>query len=126
MSDISVNEIVVNGVEYVRKDSVASTGPCINTDGLKYVICRTYSAGVHAGWLKTRNGKEATLLKARRLWYWDGAASLSQLAMEGVSKPQNCKFPCEVDSLNLTEVIEVLDCTEKGRKSIADVKVWSA
>ena len=52
----------------------------------KFVICRTYSAGVFAGFLESREGKEVVLTKARRLWYWDGAASLSQLAMEGTKK----------------------------------------
>ena len=51
----------------------------------KYVIVRTYSAGVFAGTLESKEGKEVILSNARRLWYWKGAASLSQLAMEGVT-----------------------------------------
>lgn len=89
-----------------------------------YVIVRTYSAGVFAGWLKSRKGKEVVMTKARRLWYWDGAASLSQLAMEGVKRPENCKFPCEVDRIVLTEAIEIIDCTDAARESIAGVPVW--
>ena len=54
-----------------------------------YFIVRTYSAGVFAGEIESRNGKEVVMRNARRLWYWDGAASLSQLAMEGVSEPEN-------------------------------------
>ena len=90
----------------------------------RYVIVRTYSAGVFAGTLESKNGKEVVLSNARRLWYWDGAASLSQLAMEGVSKPQNCKFPIEVAKVELTEVIEILDVTEAAKASIASVAVW--
>jgi len=52
----------------------------------KYVIVRTYSAGVFAGTLVSREGREVTLADARRIWYWDGAASLSQLAMEGTKE----------------------------------------
>ena len=89
-----------------------------------YVIVRTYSAGVFAGTLKKRNGKEITLSNARRLWYWDGAASLSHLAIDGVRKPQNCKFPQEVSEVILTEAIEILRVTKKAKKSIADVPVW--
>ena len=59
----------------------------------KYCMVRTYSAGVFAGTLKSRDGKEVVLNDARRIWFWDGAASLSQLATEGTTKPQNCKFP---------------------------------
>lgn len=90
----------------------------------RYVIVRTYSAGVFAGTLESRNGREVVLSNARRLWYWDGAASLSQLAVDGVSKPENCKFPCEVSHVELLEVIEILDVTEKARNSIAGVPVW--
>jgi len=89
-----------------------------------YVIVRTYSAGVFAGTLKERNGKETTLTDARRLWYWDGAASLSQLANEGVKKPDNCKFPAEVPEILLTEAIELLPCSDEAKKSIASVKIW--
>lgn len=91
---------------------------------MKYVIVRTYSAGVFAGNLESRNGREVILLNARRLWYWDGAASLSQLAMEGVRKPKNCKFPCEVNRVELLETIEILDVTEAAEKSIKDVPIW--
>lgn len=91
----------------------------------EYKIVRTYSAGVFAGELESKNGREVTLINARRLWYWDGAASLSQLAMEGVKKPENCKFPCEVKRVTLLEAIEILDCTEEARHSIASVPVWS-
>ncbi|MCK9504678.1 MAG: hypothetical protein M0Q95_10915 [Porticoccaceae bacterium] len=90
----------------------------------RYVIVRTYSAGVFAGTLESRNGKEVVMTNARRLWYWDGAASLSQLAMEGVKKPKNCKFPREVDRVELTEAIEILDCTDIARKSITGVPIW--
>jgi len=90
----------------------------------KYVIVRTYSAGVFAGTLESQHGRKVVLTNARRLWYWEGAASLSQLAMEGVSKPEKCKFPCEVSRVELLEAIEILDVTEKARKNIAEVPIW--
>ncbi|MCK4328755.1 hypothetical protein KAX02_02825 [candidate division WOR-3 bacterium] len=67
---------------------------------------------------------EVELKNARRIWYWDGAASLSQLAMEGVSKPESCKFPCEVTKITLTEAIEIIPCTQKAIDSIRSVKIW--
>ena len=91
---------------------------------LKYVIARTYSAGVFAGELVKRSGQEVVLQNARRLWYWSGAATLSQLAVEGTSDPQNCKFPCEVSRVELLQTIEILDVTDRARKSIAEVPVW--
>ena len=91
----------------------------------RYVIVRTYSAGVFAGYLKERKGQEVKLEKARRLWRWAGAASLSQLAVNGTSKPDECKFPCEVSMIELMNAIEILDCTPEAQESIEAVKVWS-
>lgn len=89
-----------------------------------YVIVRTYSAGVFAGNLESRDGKEVVLTNARRIWFWAGAASLSQLAMEGTSKPDECKFPVAVNRVILTEAIEILDVTSKAEQSIKAVQVW--
>ena len=90
----------------------------------KYVIVRTYSAGVFAGNLAKRNGKEVVLKNARRLWKWVGAASLSQLAMEGVTKPEECKFPREVTEVILLEAIEILDVSKEAEKNIKAVPIW--
>ena len=92
----------------------------------KYVIVRTYSAGVFAGELESRKGREVVLRNARRLWYWSGAASLSELATRGTSNPSQCKFPCPVDRVELLEAIEILDVTPAARKSIESVIIWSA
>ena len=117
-------EIEINKIKYVAKDSIKASTPSKSLKGKKYVIVRTYSAGVFAGYLDKRVGKESTILQARRLWYWKGAASLSQLAEEGVKFPNECKFPTEVSKIEVTETIEVLDVTEKARLSIASVPVW--
>jgi hypothetical protein len=119
------NELKINGKEYVLKTSIKESKTLAKSfKGKRYVIARTYSAGVFAGYLDKRVGQEATLLEARRLWTWQGAASLSQLATDGTSKPNECKFPCSVVQIDLTQVIEVLSVTEKARLSILSVPVW--
>src|ERR1035437_1136628 len=105
-----IETISINGVDYVRADSLTESAPTL--DGMKYVICRTQSAGVFAGYQESRTGQEVVLRKARRLWYWEGAASLSQMAQEGTSKPNSCKFPCEVDRVELLNAIEICDATK--------------
>jgi hypothetical protein len=89
-----------------------------------YVMVRCARAGVFAGYLVSRKGMEVELKQARRIWYWDGAASLSQLAQSGTSKPQNCKFPEPVDSITLTEAIEIIPISPIAQKSIDGVPVW--
>jgi hypothetical protein len=114
--------IKIDDVTYVREDAVRTPAP--NLKGIKYVIVRTYSAGVFAGWIESRTGQEVVMRNCRRLWYWDGACSLSQMAMEGVKKPENCKFSMLVDRQELLQAIEILDCTERAFKSIDEVVVW--
>jgi len=91
----------------------------------KYVIARTYSAGCFAGLLESRNGQEVVLTDARRLWYWEGAASLSELAVRGTSKPVKCKFPVAVPKVELLQVIEILHVTKDAEKSIKGVPIWT-
>lgn len=90
----------------------------------RYVIVRTYSAGVFAGVFVSRAGQEVVLANARRIWYWAGAASLSQLAIDGTSAPELCKFPAPVRRVELLQAIEILDCTDQARTSIEAVKPW--
>ena len=113
-------------ISKMNKKPLKKRGRKPKSVNLKYVLVRTYSAGVFAGYLESRNGREVVLRKARRIWYWDGAASLSQLAMEGVKKPQNCKFPCEVDRIELLEAVEIMDMPESARINIANVPIWTA
>lgn len=108
-------EIIINGEVYIKKNSKLS----------QYVIVRTYSAGVFAGYIESKDGQEVVMTNARRLWFWDGASSLSQLAIDGTCRPEKCKFPCEVDRILLTQVIEIINTTEKAEKSIKGVSVWA-
>jgi len=109
-----MKEVTIDGIKYSP----------INES--EYKIVRAQSAGVFAGYIESKDGQTVVMRNARRIWYWDGAASLSQLAMEGTSKPQNCKFPCAVDRVELFQVIEILDCTEKAKESIKAVPEWKA
>ena len=88
------------------------------------VIIRADRAGVFYGEIKERNSSEVVMTNVRRLWYWDGAASLSQLATEGVTRPGNCKFTVTVEEMTILGVIEIIPCTKKAEESIDSVAVW--
>ena len=118
-----MDEIEVNGKKYILASKV-KTGNRESIATKKYVMCRTENAGVFAGYLKSRNGREVVLQDARRIWYWKGAASLSQLAMEGTKNPADCKFACPVDEVLLTELIEMIPITQKAKSNIDAVKEW--
>ena len=122
--ETNINEVEINGTKYVRKDSVKTSELANQVNGLKLVMIRTYSAGIHYGYLKSREGKEAILLNSTRVWYWSGAASLSQLATDGTTKPNDCKLSVEVPEIILTESIEIIPMTEKAINNLNSVKKW--
>jgi hypothetical protein len=93
----------------------------------KFVIVRAAQAGCFFGEIESRPSETSVILKnARRLWYWSGAASLSQMAQEGVSDPRNCKFPPSVDRQEVIGICEILDATEACITSILGVPAWRA
>ena len=105
-------------------DTVA---PAVSNDHFigHYCIVRSARAGVFAGTVASRNGQEVCMTNARRIWYWDGAASLSQLAISGASRPENCKFPAAVPNVMLMEVVEILPTTDSAEQFIKGVAEWT-
>ena len=88
-------------------------------------IVRCDRAGVFYGEIEERNGSEVKMRNVRCFWYWDGAATLLQLAAEGTAKPDNCKFTMTIDSLKVLDAIEIIPCTAKAIKSIEGVEEWT-
>lgn len=89
-----------------------------------YVIVRGDRSGVFFGELKERTGQEVELLNARKLWYWDGAAAVEQIAKDGVARPGNCKFTVTVEEITITDAIQILPCTNVAAENIMAVKEW--
>jgi len=56
--------IIIDGLEYRPIDDKQRAE---EFESMKYVIVRTYSAGVFAGYLESRNGQEVVMRKARRI-----------------------------------------------------------
>ena len=90
----------------------------------KYVVVRGDRSGVFAGVLKEKEGTEVVLTDCRRLWYWEGAASISQIATDGTTNPGGCKFSVTVGEIGILDTIEIIPCTEKAEKAIREVAVW--
>ena len=89
----------------------------------KITLVRTHTAGVHFGIVKKHKGKEVTLVLARRLWSWEGACSLSQVAVDGVSLASS-KISVTVPQIILTEAIELITMTEKASKQMMEAEPW--
>jgi hypothetical protein len=96
----------------------------------EYVIVRCNNAGVHAGYLKSMTATHVVLEDSRRIWYWSGAASLSEIAVYGLNpaKSSASKIAAKVSSVRLRDgdICEVIACTEEGRASVDGAPVWRA
>ena len=90
----------------------------------RYYIIRADRAGVFFGKIKDRTGDEVVMTEVRRIWYWHGAASISQLATEGVKNPELSKFTVTVPEMTILGVIEIIPCSEAAVKNIKAVEAW--
>jgi len=90
----------------------------------QYYIVRTNRAGVFFGKIKEHNKDEVVMAEVRKLWHWDGACAVEQLAIDGTKKPYNCKFTVVVPEMAIAEPIQIIPCTEKATKSLSGVDVW--
>lgn len=127
--NLKSEKLVINGITYIPEETLLKkeTKKVYKKGKRPFVMVRTYSAGVHCGILKERKGKEVILLNSIRIWKWSGAASLSQLSMEGTNKPNDCKFGMTITTdLLLTEAIEVIEMTLIAQESIKNVTPWKS
>lgn len=91
----------------------------------KYIF-RGDRSGVFFGELLEENGPRVKIGNCRRLWYWSGACSLSELAKSGVTDPAHSKFTVTVDELIIKDNIEIIKCTDAAIQSIESVPEWKS
>lgn len=119
-------QIMVGADRYVLESEIKNQSKQ-SAEGLRFVIIRTYSAGVHMGFLKSKSytsaGTIVELVNSRRIYRWSGAMTLSQLAMEGSKKITECQITMEVDNIELN-AIEVIGVTEVAFENLNSAKIW--
>ncbi len=90
----------------------------------KFVVVRTYSAGVHCGVLESLNGTQAVLRESRNIWRWRGANTLREVSLRGVDdKYSRVSEPVERNLF--TEAIEVLPTTSEAEANLRRSR-WGA
>lgn len=120
--------MMIDDIKYVREDSIKAQKSFAELDGKSFVVCRSTSASPYFGYLESdvvqADGKSTVvLIEARRIYEWYGAAGLQQLAESGTSQPTKCKFTPKV-KVKISNVHEILYCTEEAKKSLEAVKEW--
>lgn len=83
----------------------------------KYVLVRTYASGVHFGILKDYdfNTRHIYLTKTRRIWYWEGAFTLSAVATNGI---KDGKLSIEIPEIMVSQVEEIIICSSKAEENL--------
>lgn len=77
------------------------------------VLVRAGGAGVHYGTLISRQGGEVHLKNARRIWSWNGAMSLSEIAAKGLDI-KNSKISESVEEIILPTCLEIIKVSTKS------------
>lgn len=85
-------------------------------------VFRGNNSGVFFGTLLEKDGQEVLIGNCRRIWYWKGACSLTDIANIGTIEPNECLFTIPTESMMITDCIEILPCTEQAIKVIESVK----
>lgn len=90
----------------------------------QYYIVRSDRAGVFFGKIKERSHDEVTMTDVRKIFYWEGACAVEELAMNGTKKPDKCKITVEIPEMVIADPIQVIACTNDATKCLREVKVW--
>lgn len=89
-----------------------------------YYIVRADRAGVFFGKIKERTSEEVAMTDVRKIWYWDGACGVEQLAIDGTKTPKTCKLTVTVPEMIIANPIQIIPCTDKAVESLSGVAVW--
>ena len=106
--------VIIDGITY----------EAISQKSSDYVLIRAKESGVHFGRLKSREGDCVVLQNARRVWFWSGAASLSQMAVQGVNNPDACKFTVVIPEITVLGVCEVIPLSDEAKVNLYEVREW--
>lgn len=87
-------------------------------------IVRTKNAGVFFGEVVKKTETSVKMKNVRKLWYWDGACAVEELALNGTNRPDNCKFTVIIAEMEINNWEQVIPATEKAIKSIEGVAIW--
>ncbi len=90
----------------------------------EYYIVRANGAGVFFGKIKSRTGDEIEMKEVRKIWKWDGACAVEQIALDGVKIPRECKFTVTVPEMTIYNVLQIIKCSPDAIAIIKAVPEW--
>ena len=93
----------------------------------QWYIIRAEKAGVFLGKIESIQNDAVVCNSIRRLYYWEGALDVTQIAANGVSRPNSCKFSVQMgenDKSTIFNVVEFHPVSDKALQSIQSVAEW--
>jgi len=122
-----MEKVTINGEVYVKESEVKKIN-FQETEGMKGVLIRSYASGVHFGLLKEEkdllSGKQTTLINSRRIHYWVNNASLSQVAIRGITEDEENRISVIVPEITITQVIEIIPLSEEIFQQMMEYSEW--
>lgn len=119
-----IEKIIKEQVMNALNDMINSVQPEAGIIDNQYYIVRAYSAGVFFGKIVSKNGDEITMDDCQKIHYWSGAGAVEQLAIDGVSKPQDCRLTVQTNSSVIKGWIQIIPCTKQAVTSLKGVPIW--
>ncbi len=116
---------------HMKVTNMKETNMKANTKATKkakapYVILRCSGAGVHAGQLIERGRDYLVLRNSRRIWRFDGAQTLSEVAVYGLSSDSRIAPVVERLEIRRDDCHEIIHCQPAGRAAIESAAEWRA
>ena len=133
---IDINELTLGQIKQLRAILLTESIPSAHDFGASngdpapgaYVIVRCRDAGVHAGeFVSHPADRTVVLCNSRRIWHWEGAASLSEIAVYGAANVAACRFGVVIpNNISLLDACEIIICQDAGKGMIIKCPEWRA
>ena len=91
----------------------------------KYIV-RCHFAGVFFGEIKERKGTDCVMTNVRKIWSWEGACAVEELAVNGTTTPRNCQLTVTVDEMIVMDPVQIIPCTNKATAILEAIDEWKS
>lgn len=92
----------------------------------KKIIARIDRAGVFHGTLLAKDEETTTMTDVRRIYYWQGPLSVTDMSVTGVKAGSKVTLPARCVEFETAKVVELIECTAKASESIENIEPWKA
>ena len=92
----------------------------------KKIIARIERAGVFHGVLDYKDAEITRMTHVRRIYYWQGALSVTDMAVNGISAASKVTVPASVVEFDTPQVVELIECSNEASQVIENITPWKA